>query len=92
MIPLDPSLPEIYIAPPAATSESSAASVLPKQETCGHHSSTASPQTKTYLPMEMTWDGTNILYLSIPSPTSILMKLPIVTLEPTSFDKSFSTV
>jgi len=87
MIPLDPSLPEIYVAP-AATSEPSAA----KQETCGHHSSTASPQTKTYLPMEMTWDGTNILYLSIPSPTSILMKLPIITLEPTSFDKSFSTV
>jgi hypothetical protein len=32
------------------------------------------------------------MYLPIPSPTSILIKLPTVTLQPISFDKSFSTV
>jgi adenylate kinase len=43
---------------------------------------------KIYKLLEITFDT----HLSIPSPTSILTKLPIVTLEPTSFDKSFSRV
>lgn len=46
--------------------------------------------TKKHFMTEMTQIKT--LYLPIPSPTSILIKLPIVTWQPTFFDKSFSTV